>query len=163
VITKAVVVHSSIDASWSLFPEFMGRVKSFCSTYDSDINLPILEEFLKMSFVSKKPSALMILGLDEQGTPLAHMLAIAEAWFGYPVVTVVQLEADKRIPQELWYEAEAAIDTFAQAHNANIVQIAARNQSVARLFRMKGGFKENRIIMRRPVNGRAVSDPSKVG
>jgi hypothetical protein len=85
------------------------------------------------------------------------MLCIAEQSFGNPIATVYQLESDYKIPQEMWSQSEELIDRFAIAHGSEVVQLAARNQTVARLFRMKGGFKENRIVMRRSVSveGRA--------
>lgn len=150
------LIHHTLPGAWGLVEDYFARVDAFCTKYDSDINTPALLEYLRMSFISQKPTALMIGQFDESGKMTGHLLALAERWFGRPVVTVVQIESEAPVGKDIWQQAETALKLFCYAHDAELVQITARNKAVARLFR-RHGFSEKAVLMKRPVEGRAVN------
>jgi hypothetical protein len=154
------LLHSSLRDSWPLFPVFMDRIKAFSEAYESDMDYPLFAEYLHMSFIAQKPTALMIAEMEDDKV-VGHMVAIAERWFGTPCVTVVQIQSDKAVSEQVWTEAQSALQFFAVAHDAKFIQIAARNPALARLFGRRG-FKEGRILMKRPVEGRANQTPQSV-
>lgn len=151
---RVEILHHKNRGSWQYFPAFLDRVRAFVNTYDSDMKLDLLEQVMRMSFVSDVPTMLMFVGLDDDGIVFGHCLAMNENWMGNPVTTVVQLEADQIVPQEVWADGMQAIRTFSAFHRATYIQLAARSRAVARLFR-KYGFEETRVLMRQPVEGRA--------
>lgn len=155
-ISEVVALNHSDRATWKHFPDFLHRLEGFCRFLESSVNVPALTKFCEWSFVADEPTALMLVGLDEDGFVCGHLLAIAELWFGTKVVTVVQIEVDKGtiFPEPWRYVGSEMLTEFANKHQATIIQIAARNRAVARLFQRQYGFKEDRILMKRPVEGR---------
>ena len=153
-MVDVVLLHHTVPESWKHFPEYLRRVRAFCAEFDSDMNVQMLEDYLRASFIAPKPPALMIVGVDDDGIVFGHTLAIAETWFGHPTVTVVQLQSDMRIPKDIWDRCRTSVELFAQAHHAKFIQLAARSKALVRLYR-KHGFTEERTIMRMPFDGRA--------
>jgi len=157
-VNSTQLLHSILSDSWRYYPEFQKRVKEFCTKYDSDADSDALCRFLRLSFVSDKPTAFMAVGLDGDGVVVGHLLAIVEQWFGKPVCTILQLESEDKIPKEVWDDTMSALRTFGKVHNIEFFQLAARSEAAARLFR-RYGFQRTRTIMKMPVEGRAVQTP----
>lgn len=153
-VKNLVIVHSSIPGAWKIFPEVVDRIKFFCAEHDSDMDVNAFEDYLKLSFISPMPTTLLIAAFNESGELCGHLVALAERWFNVPVVTVVQVKSDERLPKDKWDEAYDSLKLFATYHKAKFIQLAARNRAVARLFGMRG-FTETRILMKQPVEGRA--------
>lgn len=161
-VTSAQLIHGSQKEAWKLYPEVIKRIRDFCVIYDSMIDVASFDEFLRMSFVSAKPTALIVAGLDDDGFVCGHLVAVSERWFNKPVVTILQLEADDRISPAVWQEVLQSLKLFAAAHGAEQFQLAARNEAVARLFR-RYGFKNDKILMRMPVEGWAGKAADSLG
>ena len=136
-------------------PKVEARVRAFCAAYSSDINPEYLNQWIRMSFISSGPTALVLAAVDDDGIVVGHLVALAEKYFGSNVVSVLQIESDERITPEMWRQGEFALDAFAKYSQATHIQIAARNRAAARLFARRG-FVEGRVMMRRPVEGWAV-------
>lgn len=153
-IKEVTVVHSSLRYTWKLFPEVASRIAAFSERYESRMDREQFENYLRLCFVSQKPTALMLAGLDEDGIVVGHTVAIAEQWFGTPVCTIVQLEVDKgeKLTRAVWEQSEGLIRLFCKAHKIETIQIAARNEAVARLFGRQG-FVRDRILMHWPLDG----------
>lgn len=150
------LLHSSQKDTWKYVPVVEDRIKAFCKEYSSDVNPDFLIQFLRMSFISSGPTSLMLAGVDEDGIVVAHCIVLAEKWFGTNVVTMAQLEVDRGtiLTEDDWKRGEVAIEAFAQFHGAQQIQVAARNKAAARLFSRRG-FGEGRVLMKKPVEGRA--------
>ena len=145
------LLHSSQPDSWKYVPILEARIRAFINEYSSDVNADYLIQWLRMSFISNGPTALMLVAVDDDGIVTGHLVALAEQWFGKPVVSIIQLESDEPLTPDVVAQGEHAIRAFAIYSKAEHVQIAARNKAAARLFARRG-FVEGRVLMKRPVH-----------
>lgn len=150
------LVHSSQKDTWKYVPEIEARIKTFCHEYESSMNPDFLNQWLRMSFISSGPTAMVLVGLDEDECIVGHCVSLAEKWFGTNVISVVQLSVDPGtvLTKDEWAKGEMALAAFAQYHQATQIRVAARSRAAARLFTRRG-FKEDKVLMTRPVEGNA--------
>jgi len=103
------------------------------------------------NFVSPTPKLVLAVALDDSGIIVGHCLAEIEEWDGVTVAMVLQLELDKAVPKSEIRRGYEALTRWAKASGATRIQALAVNRKVARLLRLRYGFEEHRILVRRPL------------
>ena len=150
-----MVCERSDSDSVRLFPELLRRVRAFCAEYDSDAEIATMEDALWANFASRAPSLYGMLLLNDHGVVLGHLIVAREDWMGCQMATIIQLESDVPLSDEVLDPAYAWVKAYAIASGAEHLQCLARKESLARLFRMRYGFEHKRTLMRLRLRPRA--------
>lgn len=147
---RALLLRREDPLSWSLVPEVCERIRRFCELVGSDTPAEMLVQAYWQSFVQPKPLMIAGVALDDTGI-VAHVLLVIEEWAGTRTATVFQHQHDRPIPREELRRGFEAVLTWARSCGAMQFQGLALDRRVARIARQRYGFKEHRILMRRPI------------
>lgn len=135
---------------WVYMPDILSRIEQFCETYQTDMDGKFVAEQYKRAFVSDDPMffALAIL----QGERLVgHWLSAITDWGGRAFITILQHEADLRLPEGLDKLAISASSEWRrhalERHGAEHIQAFVAHPKLIRHFG-KIGFKTKYAIMR---------------
>jgi hypothetical protein len=148
---EAVVLRSSDARSWWLFPAAVLRVSEFVRKYDSDADPLLMVAQLKQAFIHPRPAAHLMV-LLEDNVIVGHLLVIVETWFGTDFATIVQLEIDRPVPRAMARDTMAFIEDWAKEMGCKFIQCMARNEQVARAFKIFHGFERTRVMMKKSLS-----------
>jgi hypothetical protein len=144
------VIHRDVRDHWHLMPHFLDRAEEFCTKYDSDADPAKLSDIIIQHFSSRSDTMLMMVSVVDNQV-VAHLLASIDTWCGAKYATILQYEADKgKMPYEDKQVGNMVLTKWADFHKADI-QLLARSDKVARVFKRLWGFTPVRTLMRRKV------------
>lgn len=144
-----LVVEKSDPLAWGLMPMLCERIRAFCTKYDSDAKPETFIQQLQTSFVLREPGIIGMLLLDGNVNVTGHIVVSLEEWMGTRMATILQLESDEPLTEELVRAPLEWFEWWAIANKAEHFQCFARNQAAARLFERKYGFQNMRVLMRK--------------
>lgn len=151
---RITIIHGSIEATHKWFKPLLDRVAEFSQTFgdgEEDISSGLVLA-VSQSFMSKSPSMLAWIGIDENEKIVAHLLATVDAYFGHKYVMVHQLWVDKGVEftdqdRATFYRALAR---WGADNGCREVHCMANNAAVAKIFKARDGFEETgRVSMKR--------------
>ncbi len=129
------------------FPLFVDRALRFIERYDSDTDQEWLSNLLWTAFRIRNETVKMLVGLDEKGEIIAHLIAYVEnrGRLGN-VIFVLQAEKDVS-PLYLSEEALQILKAWAKKLKVETIVALCVNRKVAKAFE-RYGFTEYRVYVR---------------
>jgi hypothetical protein len=144
-----LVVEKKDPLAWAMMPALKARIEKFCATYDSDAKPDLFLQQLEQSFILVHPGIIGMLLLDDKAAIVGHIVLTLEDWMGTKMATILQLECDVPLTEELFRVPLEWFEWWAKASGAQFFQCFARNEAAARLFEKKFGFEKKRVLMRK--------------
>lgn len=87
-------IHPNDAVSWALFPRFEARAVAMLQEYCPQIPVDIYVSSMRARFATTPDLTYFVVGIDDEGTIRAHLVAWVEMAWNKPVVHVNQLAAD---------------------------------------------------------------------
>ena len=149
---QLMILDKSDSLSWALMPLAVERIKTFCHFYQTDTNAEALANLVHLHFVADQPLMKVAVGFQKGRGVFAHLLACIDENVGNRFLTIMQVEAD--VPFE---DRDAVNDIYKQleawavSHGAIEANIVTLDTAHVKLFERFYGFKQHRIVMRKPL------------
>ncbi len=148
--TQIVNLTRQAPLSWAIMPEYLKRVKEFCSKYHSDTNGETLCRLIEMHFVAENPQFFMLVAVNSNGVK-GHALAAIEVYYETKHLTIIQYELDQAISLEKREKGFEAMLSWGMLQGAEDVRLSTPAKLKMRTFARFYGFEPHRIVMRRPL------------
>jgi len=148
-----VLMHFSNPVSWVFMPQLVKRVKEFAIKYGLDYGPDIVEEAVRINFVSKHPTLFALVAV-EGSKVVGHVVTTVDSLTNFDgtivkrYLTILQAAHETKMMDDDFRDAVVGnCREWARATNCDSIQILCEGEHRVKLFRDKYGFKEHKTVM----------------